>query len=111
MALLTKFGVLNLVICEFQGETTEDDGSVNNILDALGDEQEQRSSSAVEIIDPSIITKTGSSVMVVGMGDGESSGVGSTTSPTGSPHHDNEPQHEDYEHVYCQLDPYFVSTF
>ena len=55
---------------------------------------------------------------VVAKCDNDSSGVGSSTSggagtnssasPTGS---SSVPQNEDYEHVYCQLDPYFVSIF
>lgn len=96
-----KREMLNFANLSFQGETTEEDGSVNNILDALA--ENPRSSSAVEVSEDS--------VMVVGMGDGES-GVGST-SPTGSSHPNsshNEVEQEDYEHVYCQLDPYFVSS-
>lgn len=92
-----------------EGETTEDDGSVNNILDALGGDK--RSSSAIEV-DPSVmVVGVGPSSVNGGVGDGESSGLGST-SPTGSSHpNSNEIEHEDYEHVYCQLDPYFVSFF
>ncbi len=92
-------------------------------MDAFG--HNQRSSSAVEVeldVSDPILESISPPTMLVGVTGGEggiideeSSGVGST-SPTGSPqpnsphhhHHENEVQ-EDYEHVYCQLDPYFVS--
>jgi len=56
-----------------------------------------------------------SPVVGLGMTDGESSGVGSGTSahssasPTGSSIPGNSSHNDEYEHVYCQLDPYFVS--
>jgi len=151
------------------GETTEDDGSVNNILDALGGGHrtssvaglssgsaslfEPTSSGIVSLAHPptppqhiinqdpgidvleeddeeglmirelSILSTPGNKrspvigLVTMTMTDGESSGLGSgasncnTSSPTSLPlHHHHQVEPEDYEHVYCQLDPYFVSV-
>lgn len=158
----TKIGTLSL--CFFTDYPEEDDGSVNNILDAFGGAERSASISGLSVHEgyhPSwtvidgptvqahssgVILGTSSSAITNGSGirtgiatmrelslvgkvgtigstgTAESSGVGSSAS--GGAHSTNSSaaspagsslsqpqQNEDYEHVYCQLDPYFVSVF